>query len=187
MPARVRPGEPPEEFDGARALQCEESRVVRNVLDRGIRRAVTLDPGQVALPVRCVHHEHELAAAEPVDQQVVQIAAALVEQGAVVRATHLELCDVVRCQSLEERFGTLAGDTELPHVRHVEQAGRGTHRPMLVHHAGVLDGHLPAGERHHPRAVSEVPFVECRAAQEVVVGWGRRHGADPIRRPHRRW
>ena len=50
-------------------------------------------------------------------------------------------------------------DVELAHVRDVEDAAVGAHGAVLRDHTLVLDGHLPAGERHQPRAERDVALV----------------------------
>src|SRR5258705_10036541 len=50
-------------------------------------------------------------------------------------------------------------------MRDVEDAGVHTDGAMLLDHALVLDGHLPAGERHHARAESDVTIVKRRLQQ----------------------
>ena len=61
---------------------------------------------------------------------------------------------------------------QLAHVRDVERPGAGPDRKVLGDHALVLDGHLPAGERHQPRTGRDVTLEERRPAQ------GRVHGRD---------
>ena len=56
-------------------------------------------------------------------------------------------------------------DLDLAHVRDVEDPGVGADRPVLLDHPLVLDGHLPAGERDHPRAECDVAVVERRLLQ----------------------
>ena len=58
-------------------------------------------------------------------------------------------------------------DLELAHVRDVERAGVLAHCAVLRDHALVLDGHLPAGERHHARAERDVAVVQRRAAERL--------------------
>ena len=41
---------------------------------------------------------------------------------------------------------------------------------MLGDHAFVLDGHLPAGERHHPGAERDVAVMQRRASQALAHG-----------------
>ena len=58
-------------------------------------------------------------------------------------------------------------------MRYIEQAGRLAGRQMLCLDAvGILHRHVPAGERHHPRAVGEVEIVK----------WGPAglHGVTPV-------
>ena len=58
-------------------------------------------------------------------------------------------------------------DLDLAHVRDVEHAGVGAHRAVLLDHALVLDGHLPAGERDHARTERDVAVVEGRPAERL--------------------
>ena len=68
---------------------------------------------------------------------------------------------------LEERVRLRPLDLDLAHVRDVEDAGVGAHGPVLLDDALVLDGHLPAGERHHPRPERDVAVVERRALERL--------------------
>ena len=51
-----------------------------------------------------------------------------------------------------------AFDLDLAHVRDVEDTGARAHRPVLGDHALVLNGHLPAGERHQASTERDVAF-----------------------------
>src|SRR6185503_12222418 len=69
----------------------------------------------------------------------------------------------------------LAGDLDLAHVADVEQAGARTHRGVLGDDARVLDRHVPAAKRHHPRAGGAVASVERRFLERCVgrlFHWG---------------
>ena len=73
----------------------------------------------------------------------------------------------VACSSVARRRPL---DLDLAHVRDVEDAGVGAHGPVLRDHALVLDGHLPAGERHQSRAGRDVAVVERRPAERLHRG-----------------
>ena len=73
--------------------------------------------------------------------------------------------EVVREQALQELELRRALDVELAHVRDVEDAAVAPDGEMLGDHALVLDGHLPAGERHHAGAEGDVAIVQRRASQ----------------------
>ncbi len=77
-------------------------------------------------------------------------------------------------ESIDWRNAPAAGpfDVELPHVGDVERAGVAAHGEVLGDHALVLDRHLPAGERDHPRAGRDVALEERRPAK------GRAHARD---------
>ena len=107
---------------------------------------------------------------EPVDDQVVDDAARLVREQRVLRVAGLEPVEVVRERRLAAARGRSALDLELAHVRDVEDARVGAHRHVLGDDTLVLDGHLPAGERHHPRPERDVPVVERRPAKRLHPG-----------------
>jgi hypothetical protein len=101
--------------------------------------------------------------AEAVCDQVVDDPAALVREQRVLRAAGLEPVEVVREQALQQLVRARAFDVDLAHVRDVEDACVGSHRAMLLDHALVLDGHLPAGERDEACPECGVAVVErCR-------------------------
>ena len=82
----------------------------------------------------------------------------------------VEPVDVVREHRLQELLRRRAVDVDLAHVRDVEDAGVGANRLVLGDDALVLDGHLVAGEGHHPRAERDVALVERRAQERRVHG-----------------
>src|SRR5262249_44817673 len=59
---------------------------------------------------------------------------------------------------------------DLAHVRDVEHADGRAHREMLLANPGVLDRHLPAGERHEPRSGGDVTVMQGRALQRLSLG-----------------
>jgi hypothetical protein len=77
--------------------------------------------------------------------------------------------DIARHQRLQRLGGILAGlggETDLAHVRDVEQAGGGAGLGMLDQDAGrILNRHLVAGERHQAGAEFLMQFVEPRALE----------------------
>ncbi len=116
-------------------------------------------PGQVLVHVCRVEDEQEFSLGQAVDQQVVVKTPARSHQTVVVRATDLELRDVVAGQVLEEVAGLRAGHAGLTHVADVEQACTVPHGHVLVDQAAVLDRQLPTRERHDAAAVGDVAFV----------------------------
>jgi hypothetical protein len=65
---------------------------------------------------------------------------------------------------------------ELAHVADVEEASGIPDCVVFVDDAGVLNGHLPSGERHEPRSERDVFGVE-RCPPQV----GARHADEPSR------
>ena len=98
--------------------------------------------------------------ADAVGDQVVDDAAALVRQQRVLRLAVGQLREVVREEALQELELSRAFDVDLAHVRDVEDAAVAPDGEMLRDHTLVLDGHVPACERHHPRAEGDVAIVQ---------------------------
>jgi hypothetical protein len=149
--------------DRVRPLHGQQAVLVRDVADVGAAHLALLQPGEVDLAIRRVDDEQVAVGAEPVGDQVVDDAAALVREERVLGAAGLDPVEVVREQALEQLVGTRALDLELAHVRDVEDAGVGAHGAMLLDHPLVLDRHLPPGERDESCTESDVAVVKrCR-------------------------
>ena len=81
---------------------------------------------------------------------------------------------VVRADPLHRRERVFAGELDLTHVADVEQACRRSHGHMFGHDAGVLDGHVPAAERHHPgpeRAVRGIQWSFFELGRGRLIHW----------------
>ena len=131
-----------------------------------------------------VDHQEQMVAGLA-DDQVVEDAARLVGELRVARAPRRQALDVARHQPLERRRGVGAVQSDLAHVRDVEQGGGGAAMLVLGQDAGrVLDRHLPAGERHHLAAQLAMEIEQRRApglAQRA--GTSPTHGPAPMARP----
>src|SRR5579862_5845186 len=151
----------------AGALHGEQRIVVGDVADVGAAELVLFQPAERGVAVRRVDDEDVPVAVDAVDDQIVDDSAVVGREQRVLRVSALEVVDVVRKCRLEQvaRGGSL--HFELPHVRDVEDTGVGANRLVLRDHALVLHGHLPAGERHHPRPEGDVTVVQRRAAQRL--------------------
>jgi hypothetical protein len=136
-------------------------------------------PLEVPRGVRGVDHDQEVVGREAVDQQVVDVGAELGEEPGVVGPARRELRHVVGGQALEQRLGARAAHPDLAHVRDIEEAGGGAHRLVLLDDAGVLDRHLPAGERHQAAARLDVAFMKRRSPQVLGALTVLGHRRDP--------
>ena len=180
-----------EPLERARALHGEQRVVVGDVAHVRAAQLVLDEPVEVGLAVRGVDDEQVPVRVEAVGDQVVDDAAVVVREQRVLRVAGLELRDVVREQLLEELPRLRPLDLELAHVRDVEDAGVGPDRLVLGDHALVLHRHLPAGERHEPRAGFDVLLVEgrapeclhCRDANDARVFRRAGSAAEKIRSP----
>ncbi len=121
----------------------------------------------VRVAIRRVDDEEIAKLAEPVGDHVVDDSALFVREERVLRETGLEPVEIVRQERLEQLVRARAFDVELAHVRDVEHPSVGSDGAVLLDHALVLDGHLPAGERHHPRAEGDMPVVQGRALERL--------------------
>ena len=156
-----------EPLERARALHGEQRVVVRDVAHVGAAQLALLQPVEDGLAFDAFATIEVAVLVEPVDDQVVDDPAVLVREQRVLRVAGLELVDVVRERRLQQVARRRPFDLDLAHVRDVEDAGVGAHRPVLRDHALVLHGHLPAGERDHARAERDVAVVERRPAQRL--------------------
>ena len=159
---------------GLGPLDGEQRVFVADVLHLGVELVVLDDPGKVAVLIGGVDAEEEAVVGEPVNEQVVDEAAALVEQTRVLRLAVLEARGAVRSGLLDEVERLGADDFELPHVADVEQTNALADGFMLGDEAGVLDRHVPAAEVDHTRPEGAVNLVE-RGSEEVLRCGGGSH------------
>ncbi len=99
---------------------------------------------------------------------VVDDRAALVAEQAVARLSRLEARDVARDEPIERGARLRSVEMELAHVREIEETRGFAHGAVLGDDPRVLDGHLVAGERHHPRAERPMLLVQRRPPQSRV-------------------
>ena len=85
--------------------------------------------------------------------------------------TDAELRRVVAGDLLHGGDGVFAGDFNSPMWLTSKIRCRGAHRHVLASNARALDGHLPAGKRHHPGVQCTVTGVEWESFER---GGGRR-------------
>ena len=162
---------------GLRTLDGDERVAGTRVHGDGIADAgdVRLNPAPVLLDVAGVDDEQEVLGRPPVDEDVVDDRALWRRQRRVLDLPDREPRGVVARQLLDGRQGIRAGDLDLAHVADVEQPDALAHREVLGRDAGVLDGHVPAAERHHARAQRDVRGVEG-GFPERRSGSGRGNG-----------
>src|SRR5438477_6985890 len=104
------------------------------------------DPVEVAVLVAGIHDHQVAAVGNRIDQDIIDDAAGLVAKHGVLNAVRPQPREVTRDHALGE---TLVFDTQLTHVRKVEEPDRFTHRAMFFADAAVLEGHDPASEVGH--------------------------------------
>jgi len=149
-------------------LQCEQRPLVVDVpLDVSAllieRLHVLLDVGEVLVPAPGVDDEVDVVVGDLGDDGVVDGAALVVGEDGERAGAVPERGDVGDDEGLEERDGVAAPEAEAAHVGHVEEPAVGAAVDGGVHDGvPVLDGHAPAGERHHLAAVRDVEVVQRR-------------------------
>jgi hypothetical protein len=117
------------------------------------------------LAVRRVADDEPPGRLDAVHDEVVEDRPRLVARARVERLPVRQPRRAVRDQVIDDLAGELAREEDLAHVRDVEEPGRPADRPVLLAHALVLHGHLPAGERHEAPAEPHVLVVEGRSLQ----------------------
>ena len=152
-----------------RALKREHRGLVALVDQRRAVREALEQVLEITCAVRGVDHQ-QVAAGLPVGDQVVDDPPRLVRQQRVLRLAGCDLVEIVRQQALQVGVRVPAEHRIASHVRDVEDANATPHGPVLLDHASVLDGHRPAGERHHARPEGNMARVQRRLPQ------GRGHG-----------
>ena len=104
------------------------------------------DPVEVAILVARVHHHQGAPVGNRIDEDIIDDAARLVAKHGVLDPTRPQPREVTRDHALGE---TLVFDTQLAHMRKIEEPDRLPHRAMFLADAAVLEGHNPASEVGH--------------------------------------
>ena len=89
-------------------------------------------PLEVLLAVAGVHADEQVLGGAPVDDHVVDDAAVLAAEAAVLGLAVGDLGEVVREDAVERLERLRAAEDHLAHVGDVEEAGAGAHRLVLV-------------------------------------------------------
>ena len=155
-----------------------EARLRRAREDRPGLRRLLADPGDVLLGGAGIDDETEVFGAAAVDDQIVDHAALRVEHAAVHRAAVGDAADVIGQQATQETFRLRPLQVDGAHVRDVEEPGAAAHGMVFLELAAVMQGHLPAGEIHHPAA-----GVDMGLEQYGVLGHGEGPAMKRSRRP----
>ena len=106
-----------------------------------------------------------MAVGQAVGEQVVEHAAVVAAHQAVLSAALGDPAHVVGQHPLQERERVWPPGLHLPHVGHVEHPNVAANADVLLADPGVLDRHLPAGERDELCACGSVTLVQSGPAQ----------------------
>jgi hypothetical protein len=106
-----------------------------------------------------------VARLQPIGDEIVDDAAALVEHGAVERRPGcLQARHVVGEQQAQPILRAAAGDVENGHVTDVEQPYLLAYGMVFLQLGAIVQRHLPAGEGHHACAGGDVDVIKRRAS-----------------------
>ena len=149
-----------------RVLQVAEGRGPQHpqirplAVDRHLAVVDRVQPRPVLVRVGGVDHDLVDIFAPVIDQQIVDHPAVGVQQIAVEALAGGIPAHVIGAHQVEELGRVRAAGFEDAHVCHVEEPGGLADRVVLVEHAGVPDGHVPAGKRDDLAGVRPVPLVK---------------------------
>ncbi len=172
--ARVDPldarDEPVEHGAGCRPLQREQRHLVALVEHRAVEaagtRAQLLDHGP---PVAGIRHDEVAIRAGAVAHHIVDDAAVLVHEQAVLGPTLGERRELGDERHVECGAGLRAEHDDLGHMREIEQTRSRAHRVMLGEFGGESQRHRPAGELRELRPRGSVRVVQRTAAPVARV------------------
>ena len=147
----------------ARALHGDERIAIARVHGRDVGHGLLGargNPCVVLVDVGGVDHEQVVRRTEAIDQQVVDERPLGRGQRRVLNLPDLQLAGIVAGDVLDRGQRVFAGNLDLAHVRHVEQARRGAHGQVFGRDARILDRHVPAAKRNHAGAKRHVRVVQ---------------------------
>ena len=98
------------------------------------------------LNLGCINHEEISFLRLPVENQVVNDAASLVQHQGILPLPIFEPPDIVGQDPVEPLRDTFSGDQKLPHVRNVKNAEFIANSSMFGDDSVVMDWHLPASK-----------------------------------------
>ena len=122
-----------------------------------------------------VGDREEMRLGQPVGEQVVEHAAVLAAQHAVLGAALGEPPHIIREHALQKLLRLRPARLHLTHVRDVEDTGVPPDGEVLLANARVVDRHLPAGEGHELGTGVDMLRVKRRSAEGRLGS--RAHGS----------
>ncbi len=137
--------------------------------------AMLLQPCEILLDFRGIHHQQKFGVGQPVNDQVINDAARFIQQESVLALANSQSRHAIRQDALEPLRGAGTAREELPHVRNIKDAERGPHGLMLLQNATVLHRHRPAAEIDHACAQRHVLRVQ-RSLAKRGCGGGKHAG-----------
>lgn len=149
-----------ENFGRFRALNGESGIVIALVFKFHAGDFMMMNPAKILVDFRGVDDEQIFVVSEMINDQIVDHAAAFIQQKSVLAFANGDLFDVVGEEMVQPRFGLRATDEKFAHVRNIKDADCVANGVVLVHNRVVLDGHHPAAEFDHFSAEANVFVVE---------------------------
>ena len=138
-----------EDCPAKRSLNGQAHVFVGMVFQRYVCGFVRGEPGEVFTNLGGVHHHEEGFRFHAVQDQIVDDSSLFVKHDGVLALADVQLVDVVGEHGVQPCRRVRAGYRELAHMGDVKDAAGLAHRFVFVQNAGVLHGHVPAGEGNH--------------------------------------
>lgn len=104
--------------------------------------------------------DQKQAHGRPRDHQIIQNAACVLQQQGITLPPLGQRCEIRRGQRLQRRIGTIPGDHQLAHMRHIEQTRLRAGPQMFGNNAFKLQGHVIARKGHHPCTTGAMPGIQ---------------------------
>jgi len=123
-------------------------------------RKMAVQPGKIFVRARRIDDQQKFLLANPINDQVIDDAATLVQQKSVLTRANIELADVICEHGVEPFARACSVPNQLSHVRNIEDAGIVSHGLVFRDDARVLHGHEPPSEGNHFRAKANMFFVK---------------------------
>ena len=117
--------------------------------------------------------DHQIKRIGPArNHQIIKHAAILIKQQRIALLTEFERGEINRQHRFDRRVQIGAGQQQLAHVADIEQA-RILARPVVFGddapgRPGIVDRHVIARKRHHPRAAFPVPRIQRQRIKRQV-------------------
>jgi hypothetical protein len=120
---------------------------------------MSIQPIEIFINARRIYHEQKFLVADPINDQVINNSAGVVQQESVLADPDLQFVDIIGQHRVEPLARGRSLDDKLAHMRNVEDADVVSHGLVFLDDAGVLHRHEPAAEGNYPGSAPHMLFV----------------------------